>query len=514
MPMHGIDISRWQKGIDLSSVPGDFVIVYVGPLNPYWEDQVKAAMRAGKRVLLYHYAHDGGVKRTASSEADQFLSLTRPYWALVDGTALDWESPWQSDVPWSLDWLNMVRTESRKVGWFYAYYHTLSDYDFGPVHKAGFPLWEAAYVLDRVVNGVTVPTRIDGYDPPDESLRWPVRYWGAPGMWQYTSTGFLEGWPAKLDLNVFPGDRAAWDRLHTYKEAAVKSYTWPLATEYETSQFFGEAPNNGNNPAGGHTGQDFKTPVGTPLYAPGDGVIDWAGEVDDTWEDNFLWLRGGRAIVVNCGADEPSFVMGHVSSETVTVGQSVKKGQLIGYTGNTGYSSGPHLHLEVLLPGFILNSPTLGRTDPRLVCSGLAVPLTVAPQGGTVTPIPPEEDMLTQEQADQLKFIYDALKNGGPDTPGGLSLLKMAGETYNGMFFGGDDTPDRKSLFALINDGHGSLASRLNGIADMVGHIPTTAPGGADVDLDALADKFVQRVTPTAARAFLAAVRNALPEEG
>ncbi|MDQ4502191.1 peptidoglycan DD-metalloendopeptidase family protein [Sinomonas sp. ASV322] len=167
------------------------------------------------------------------------------------------------------------------------------------------------------------------------------------------------------------------------------SYDWPVGPEYPVTQEFGSNPGNGVNPAGGHTGRDFAAPIGTPVRAPGDGVIEWADWVDGTWQDNLLWLRGGISVVLNCGDAEPTFVFGHLDRTDRNIGERVRRGDIIGYTGNTGYSSGPHLHFEALLPGYVLASPTLGRTDPRQVCSGYWTEPTPAdppsPPAGPIT---------------------------------------------------------------------------------------------------------------------------------
>jgi murein DD-endopeptidase MepM/ murein hydrolase activator NlpD len=88
---------------------------------------------------------------------------------------------------------------------------------------------------------------------------------------------------------------------------------------------------------GPHSGNDDAAPIGTPVHAAGDGYIDWAGEFDDTYQDNLLWLlkMGGNILVLNCGADKPSFVYGHLDRFTVKRGDWVRKGQVIAYSGNT-----------------------------------------------------------------------------------------------------------------------------------------------------------------------------------
>lgn len=86
-----------------------------------------------------------------------------------------------------------------------------------------------------------------------------------------------------------------------------------------------------------HPGIDFAGPIGTPIYATGDGVVI----------DPFGSLTGyGIAIVIDHGYGFET-LYAHLSKRLVNVGDSVKRGQVIGYLGNTGPSTGPHLHYEV-----------------------------------------------------------------------------------------------------------------------------------------------------------------------
>jgi len=91
----------------------------------------------------------------------------------------------------------------------------------------------------------------------------------------------------------------------------------------------------------GHEGLDLGFPVGTPVYAPYDGVVAWADPEG----------KEGTAYGLYCRTYHPElrvcFFFGHMSKLAVGTMNSVKQGQLLGYTGNTGNSSGPHLHLEV-----------------------------------------------------------------------------------------------------------------------------------------------------------------------
>jgi murein DD-endopeptidase MepM/ murein hydrolase activator NlpD len=85
-----------------------------------------------------------------------------------------------------------------------------------------------------------------------------------------------------------------------------------------------------------HKGMDFTAPVGTEIYATGDGVIEKVG-----------WTGGyGKTILINHGYGYKTRYA-HCSKFKCKKGQKVKRGDHIGYVGNTGQSTGPHLHYEV-----------------------------------------------------------------------------------------------------------------------------------------------------------------------
>lgn len=87
----------------------------------------------------------------------------------------------------------------------------------------------------------------------------------------------------------------------------------------------------------GHTGIDFPAPRGTPIYATGNGKITVAG-----WEKGY-----GRTVKIDHGFGYET-LYGHMSKLEVKKNQKVSRGQVIGYVGNTGVSSGSHLHYEVI----------------------------------------------------------------------------------------------------------------------------------------------------------------------
>ena len=93
-----------------------------------------------------------------------------------------------------------------------------------------------------------------------------------------------------------------------------------------------------------HNGMDFSANIGTPVYATGDGVIKKAG-----WQSGY-----GKIIVVSHGFGYETWYA-HLNKYNVRVGQKVVRGEVIGEVGNTGKSTGPHLHYEVHLKGKVVN---------------------------------------------------------------------------------------------------------------------------------------------------------------
>jgi murein DD-endopeptidase MepM/ murein hydrolase activator NlpD len=94
-----------------------------------------------------------------------------------------------------------------------------------------------------------------------------------------------------------------------------------------------------------HTGVDFTAPTGTPIYAPGNGVVT-------TVERNRHGY--GLMVIIDHGYGYET-LYAHLSKFNVRVGQEVKRGEVIGFVGNTGVSTAPHLHYEVIRHGNKVN---------------------------------------------------------------------------------------------------------------------------------------------------------------
>ena len=98
----------------------------------------------------------------------------------------------------------------------------------------------------------------------------------------------------------------------------------------------GEISRGFSNEPGGHKGCDIAVQGETPVRAAGEGLVEFAGE-DAVF---------GNMIIINHGSGISS-LYGHNSKLSVLRGDSVKKGQIIAYSGNSGNSSAPHLHFEI-----------------------------------------------------------------------------------------------------------------------------------------------------------------------
>lgn len=146
-------------------------------------------------------------------------------------------------------------------------------------------------------------------------------------------------------------------------------YMYPFPRDTAVSQPFAGGKGSPYNPPMGHTGEDAAVPVGTPVRAAGDGVIELSSWVGENYLANEWWLTqyGGDMIVLNCGDNEPTFIYAHLLDSIAEVGDRVRKGQVIATSGNSGTATtGPHCHIEALPPRWDTNNGFYGRVNPRL----------------------------------------------------------------------------------------------------------------------------------------------------
>ena len=129
----------------------------------------------------------------------------------------------------------------------------------------------------------------------------------------------------KTDANVYSDDD-----LPPASDLSVNTkFLWPVLS-HRTTQYFSWR----------HTGLDIGDKVGNPIYAAEDGKVERSG-----------WSTGyGYNLIINHGNGLET-LYGHASQLLVKAGETVSRGQVIALVGSTGWSTGPHLHLEVRLNG-------------------------------------------------------------------------------------------------------------------------------------------------------------------
>jgi murein DD-endopeptidase MepM/ murein hydrolase activator NlpD len=123
---------------------------------------------------------------------------------------------------------------------------------------------------------------------------------------------------------------------------------------------------------------DIGVPIGTPVYAAADGTVF---HVDNNDRGTSRWRKYqyGKYIMIDHD-DNLTTLYGHLSRQVVTAGEKVTKGELIGYSGETGYADGPHVHFGLYwTPSIQLKTiyPAAG-----LVPVGVTIdPMAYLPQG-------------------------------------------------------------------------------------------------------------------------------------
>ena len=138
------------------------------------------------------------------------------------------------------------------------------------------------------------------------------------------------------------------DRMNMYRIAAFKlPFAMPVKDRFRWTSGFGYRRDPKGAGTRMHQGTDMAGAYGTPIYATADGVVTHAG-----WDSGY-----GRKVTIrhDFGVDT---LFGHLSDIDVSVGQRVSRGEQIGDMGNSGRSTGTHLHYEVHLNGTPVNPMT------------------------------------------------------------------------------------------------------------------------------------------------------------
>ena len=220
MVMRGIDISKWQSGIDLSAVNADFVIVKategIGYVDKSCDGFFQKALSLGKKLGFYHFARP---TNDPVREADFFYNNCRGYFG-KGIPILDWESGNTSNVMWAKRWLDRVYQLSGVKPVIYMSESVVNANDWSSVAAADYGLWVAKYRDNNPDYN---------YNMANAGSRPKVKWWKFYCMWQWTSTGRLNGYGGYLDCDVFYGDQSTWDAYVGKSTSTTKPQTKPAS---------------------------------------------------------------------------------------------------------------------------------------------------------------------------------------------------------------------------------------------------------------------------------------------
>ena len=135
------------------------------------------------------------------------------------------------------------------------------------------------------------------------------------------------------------------EKLYAEQLAAMQNngeWYWPLPGKTSLSSLFGSRPDPFTGKPSTHSGTDIPAAGGTEIHAAQDGIVTYVGYAGDSY--------GNYCMISHAGGYVTLYAHQRVKP-LVSVGQTVTKGQVIGYVGTTGYSTGNHLHFELRING-------------------------------------------------------------------------------------------------------------------------------------------------------------------
>lgn len=204
MALRGIDISKWQDSLNAGTINADFVIIKategVGYVDASCDKHFQRALKAGKKLGVYHFARPDG--NSALAEANFFVANIRGYIKKAI-LVLDWEVEPKGNVAWAKQWLDEVYRQTGVRPMIYMSESVVNAYNWSSVVQGNYGLWVAKYRDNNIdVN----------YDMTNAGTPPVIKWWAGYAMWQWTSSGRLDGYAGNLDCNVFYGDKTAWDK--------------------------------------------------------------------------------------------------------------------------------------------------------------------------------------------------------------------------------------------------------------------------------------------------------------
>ena len=262
MALNGIDISKWQDGINLSNIAFDFCIAKATEgltfVDRCCDKYVQATKKLGKPFGFYHFArpYNDPIK-----EADFFVDNTLGYYN--DGIpCLDWEAENKWDVSWAKRFLDRVTQRTGVKPYIYMSESIANAYNWSSVVNAGYKLWVAKY-KDYVADY--------NYNMSNAGSKPKVKNWPSYIMWQWTSSGRLNGYNGNLDCDVFYGDNETWNedaRKVESNHSVVPDEKPPVIEERPTDEQIAQYIADGTNGWKGVYGEERFTKLKTLGYDP------------------------------------------------------------------------------------------------------------------------------------------------------------------------------------------------------------------------------------------------------
>jgi hypothetical protein len=265
------------------------------------------------------------------------------------------------------------------------------------------------WMAETAPNGTTLLTKASGTTPPPPSATGlaagdivsaaaSVRLRKSPGYVSKPADDIVGDFLAKATINIIDGPRAAdglpWWQVGGILFGGQEAVGWaaekapnnvtliapppvlpgtaipnkanktylgqPYQGSFGIAQLWGENPQiygtitYDNVPLLGHNGIDFLTPSGTPILAVDSGVVEQAVYNDPTGFGHFVKVRHGWG----------EALYAHLSRIDVQAGQQVVRGNVLGATGNTGFTFGPHLHFAIRINPYSRTDGWGGFSDP------------------------------------------------------------------------------------------------------------------------------------------------------
>jgi murein DD-endopeptidase MepM/ murein hydrolase activator NlpD len=210
-------------------------------------------------------------------------------------------------------------------------------------------------VATAAVIGLITPAAFAASTPaaPKASGRAPASVGG-----EYIPANSVE---ASADLRTDQQFRTlfqSWKKMDARQNGVIAIPSVHPVEKLQFTSNFGIRSDPFRGTAAMHAGVDIPGPVGTPIYATADGIVDHAG-----WQGGY-----GNLVEVNHGKGIATRY-GHLSKILVADGTRVTRGQLIALMGSTGRSTGPHLHYEVRMDGHAVNPIPFLTTGDYLTAS-------------------------------------------------------------------------------------------------------------------------------------------------